>query len=388
MKNTLKITKVILIFFLSLFIISFIWYNIDIAMYPDLRDKTPFIDYILYIIGYGDLAVKDHYLQTGFSIIALFTMSLLSSVFTVSLFELRSKAALMPQIGISCENDRYTANASVKTIGKDIYDVTAVLIAKIGDEIYSESVYLPFIPKKTVQKIKFSLEVGSPLYKYMRSSLEGNGEISPLIITLTYMDIESGQEYKTCAKFSYSKDSADFGYSQKDLWLDIFDYVLSKEFCIDLAKTNAINDEDICISSDMQRTMCAQVNMTSRVSYEPKNFVMACISDLWDNDWRKYADLGCHLDFDYQLKGNITVTLELKYGDANLKVYRHRLQHDNPSNAFSLDLNSAAVNYDALANVREICFTVFYEDTDPQWHSGEFLIKNCALRIPSTEKRA
>ena len=386
MKNLIKLAKIIGVFFVSLFIISFIWYHVDLAMYPDLRDKTPFIDYILYIIGYGDLSVEDHYLQTGFSIIALFTTTLLSSVFTVSLFELRSKAKLLPMIGISCKDDsEYFAHARIKTIGKDIYDVTAVLIAKVGDEIYSENIYLPFVPKKTVQKIKLSFDVGSPLYKYMRASLEGKDEITPLIITLSYTDIESGQEYKSCAKFNYSRESRDFGYSRKDLWLDIEDYLLSREFALDLSEAKAINDEDITLSFEKNNgiqknanLMRATVDMTSRTDYEPKSFVMACLRSPLGGDWSKYSDLGCCLTFDYLVSGGITPTLELKYGD---KVYTATLFGSEGEKHFSLPLKSVDADAKNLSQVRELCFTVFYENTDREAPRGSFVIKNCSLNI-------
>ncbi len=390
MKAVLKILKILGVFFACLFGVSLIWYFIE-AGHSMGGGANSVIDYVLYLIGYGDLQIEDHYSLTLFSIISLFTLTLLSSVFTVNLFELRSKAKLLPTILISESDSLYEAHASIKTIGKDIYDVTATLIAKIGDEIYSENIYLPFVSKKSIQKIKLSFEVGSPLYKYMRASLEGKGELTPLIITLTYTDIESGQEYKSCAKFTYSKEVGNFVYSHKELHIDLIDnYLLKESFAIDLSKAIAINDSDIDLSfektngmSKITDVMHADVHMTGRTSYEPDSFVMACLNDFGDNDWCKYADLGCHLDFDYQIKGNMTVTLELKYGDANLKVYRQRLQQHNSKNAFSLDLNSDAVNYDSLANVRELCFTVFYEDNDPQSHSGEFLIKNCTLRIPT-----
>lgn len=394
MKAVVKILKIVGVFFACLLGVSLIWYLIEMINSKG-EGADSIIDYVLYLIGYGDVNVANHYSLTFFSIISLFTLTLMSSVFTVNLFELRSKARILPTILISEGTSDYESYATIKTIGKDIYDITAVLIAKVGDDIYSEQIYVPFVPKKSTQKIKLSFDIGSPLYKYMRASLEGTTDLTPLIITLTYTDIEGGQEYKSCTKFNYSNDKKDFAYSHKELPLYIDDYLLCEEFCFDLSKIRAINDEDITINFDktncMQKgvnEMHASVNMTSRRDYEPKSFVMACLGDFDETDWRKYADLGYHLDLEYQVSDGITVTLELKYGDKNLKVYRQSLHHEGREKHFTLDLNSPVISYDALANVREICFTVFYEDTDEHTHCGEFGVKNCALRLLAPVKKA
>lgn len=392
MKAFLKILKILGIFFGCLMAISLVWYLIE-SVNSTGDGANSVVDYVLYLIGYGDLEIKNHYSLTVFSVISLFTLTLMSSVFTVNLFEIRSKAKIMPTISLSEGPKDYEAHASIKTIGKDIYDVTAVLIAKVGDELYSEEIYVPFVPKRTVHKLKLSFDIGSPLYKYMRAKNNGASDLTPLIITLTYTDIEGGQEYKSCAKFNYSKGTGDFGYARKDLWLDIEEYLCCSEFSLDLAKAAPINDEDISLTFEktngMQKhtnVIHASVNMTSRSDYEPKSFVMACLSDFGETDWRKYADLGYHLDLEYLVQGRMTVTLEFKYGDKNLKVYRQSLHAEGQAKHFSIDLSSDAINYDELANVRELCFTVFYEDTDPDTRCGEFTVRNCALRLLDTVK--
>ena len=200
MKAILRILKIILTFFACLFAISLIWYIFE-SQKINSAEKIPFIDFVLYLIGYGDLDIYDHYSQTVFSVISLFTLTLMSSVFTVSLFEIRSKARLLPNINITETNGIYTAEANLKTSGKDIYDVTATMIVKTDDDLLSEEIYIPFVARKSTQKIPLSFEVGSPLYKYMRAVLENKARETPIIITLSYTDIDSGQEYKSCGKF-------------------------------------------------------------------------------------------------------------------------------------------------------------------------------------------
>lgn len=383
MKAILRILKIILTFFACLFAISLIWYIFE-SQKINSAEKIPFIDFVLYLIGYGDLDIYDHYSQTVFSVISLFTLTLMSSVFTVSLFEIRSKARLLPNINITETNGIYTAEANLKTSGKDIYDVTATMIVKTDDDLLSEEIYIPFVARKSTQKIPLSFEVGSPLYKYMRAVLENKDSETPIIITLSYTDIESGQEYKSCGKFIYGGEKENFTYSHKELAPDVKDYLVNKVVDLSLVTAEPINSEDIKLTFTKgglgRFDMNAAVNMTTHQSYDPGSFVMACINDLPDTDWRKYADIGYALTFDYYVKGNMTVTMELKYGEGNTKVFRDKLRPSAKDQHYCLDLKSEKLNYESLANVRELCFTVFYKDTDPTSHKGNFTIKNCTLR--------
>ena len=383
MKAILRILKIILTFFACLFAISLIWYIFE-SQKINSAEKIPFIDFVLYLIGYGDLDIYDHYSQTVFSVISLFTLTLMSSVFTVSLFEIRSKARLLPNINITETNGIYTAEANLKTSGKDIYDVTATMIVKTDDDLLSEEIYIPFVARKSTQKIPLSFEVGSPLYKYMRAVLENKASETPIIITLSYTDIESGQEYKSCGKFIYGGEKENFTYSHKELAPDVKDYLVNKVVDLSLVTAEPINSEDIKLTFTKgglgRFDMNAAVSMTTHQSYEPGSFVMACINDLPDTDWRKYADIGYALTFDYYVKGNMTVTMELKYGEGNTKVFRDKLRPSAKDQHYCLDLKSEKLNYESLANVRELCFTVFFKDTDPTSHKGNFTIKNCTLR--------
>ena len=383
MKAILRILKIILTFFACLFAISFVWYIIE-SYRLDGAEKIPFIDFVLYLIGYGDLDIYDHYSQTVFSVISLFTLTLMSSVFTVNLFEIRSKARLLPNINITETNGIYTAEANLKTSGKDIYDVTATMIVKTDDDLLSEEIYIPFVARKSTQKIPLSFEVGSPLYKYMRAVLENKARETPIIITLSYTDIDSGQEYKSCGKFIYGGEKENFTYSHKELAPDVKDYLVNKVIDLSLVTAEPINSEDIKLTFTKgglgRFDMNAAVSMTTHQSYEPGSFVMACINDLPDTDWRKYADIGYALTFDYYVKGNMTVTMELKYGEGNTKVFRDKLRPSAKDQHYCLDLKSEKLNHESLANVRELCFTVFYKDTDPTSHKGNFTIKNCTLR--------
>jgi hypothetical protein len=47
---------------------------------------------------------------------------------------------------------------------------------------------------------------------------------------------------------------------------------------------------------------------------------MAVTSDLLGNNWTTYADMGCFLKFDYQVEGDLAVTMELKYGSSKFSA--------------------------------------------------------------------
>ena len=104
LKAAWKILKIVLVFFLFLGVIALVWYAIEIATLGKDETAVPFVDFILYLLGFGDVDSKDHYLQTAFSTLGLFAVTLLSSVFTVNLFDLRSKVKISPTIIIKNKN--------------------------------------------------------------------------------------------------------------------------------------------------------------------------------------------------------------------------------------------------------------------------------------------
>ena len=159
MKAIWKISKIILSFFLALAIIALIWYGAELATCQNGEEAVPFIDFILYLLGFGDIDSKDHYMQTLFSTLGLFTVTLLSSVFTVSLFELRSKVKISKKIRIESKN---RATLELKAAGKDIYNLSATLISKCGEELTTEAgeeELFKFTFKMLDTKSKFSLTV-------------------------------------------------------------------------------------------------------------------------------------------------------------------------------------------------------------------------------------
>lgn len=392
MKPIWRILKIVLVFFLSLAMIALAWYAIEMATLGKDESPVPFIDFILYLLGFGDLDSKDHYLQTAFSILGLFAVTLLSSVFTVNLFELRSKVKISSRIIIK---SKHQAKLELKAAGKDVYNLTATLISKCGQDVTTEEQVYPFIAKKSLQEVRFDIAPGTPIYKYLRAAFLNN--VDPqLILTVAYTDIESGQEYMMAQKYQYSPDKKKeivFSGDESEehdtnLESKVREYIEGNSFPIDFSSVFACNEEDIdltCGYQDSQinltkdQAFSAAVHMNSDKVYQPGTFTMAVTKDLLDNDWSTYHDLGCTFKFDYMVKGDIAVTMELKCGPQNAVRKVEKLYPSDVFKTFSLKLDS--LNPEDLKHISELCFTVFYKDVDPENPVGSFVVKNCVLQV-------
>lgn len=393
MKAIWRIVKIILVFFLSLAIIAFAWYAVEIATLEKAETPVPFIDFILYLLGFGDLDSNDHYLQTLFSTLGLFSVTLLSSVFTVNLFELRSKVKIAPMIIVKSKN---CASIMLKASGKDVYNLTATLIAKCGNEVSTDEQVFPFILKKTLQELEFDIAPGTVIYKYLRTVYLKKDENPQLILKITYTDIESGQEYSMAQKYQYfgnknrnivfCKDKSD--NHNESFEKSVRESIENNTFNINLASIWPCEAEDIDISYGYQddkivlsqkETFTADIHMNSNRTYEPQTFTMAVTNDLLENDWSTYYDLGCALKFDYKIIGDLAVTIELKYGTTNTIKYEQILHPKNKFQTFTLELQK--FNREELKNIKELCFTVFYKDVNPKAPFGRFIIKKCVLEV-------
>lgn len=392
MKAISKILKIIIAFFFSMTIIALVWYVVEFATLEKNESLVPFIDFVLYLLGFGNMDSSNHYVQTVFSTLGLFSVTLLSSVFTVNLFELRSKVKISPVIVIRSKNH---ANIILNATGKDIYNLTATLIAKCGQDILTTEQVFPFVPKKSFQELDFDIEPGSVIYKYLRAIyLEDNNP--QLILKVTYTDIESGQEYSMAQKYQYSIDknqdivfSDDMSGKHNELLERIVkESIEENTFDIDLSLVQPCEAEDIDIILGYKDdktvlspkdAFAANVHMNGSRVYTPDTFTMAVTKELLENDWTIYSDLGCVLKFDYYIDGDIAVTMELKYGVDNVIEHKQILRANKSFKTFKLSLQE--LNREELKSVRELCFTVFYKDVNCQNPVGSFVIKRCVLEV-------
>ena len=182
-------------------LLSAVWYVIDVykfacagnglADYPD-----SFFSFLMFIIGYGDVATTSYKWKAIMSVIGLLSVSLLSSIFTVSLFEFRSKMSIKSKmlIGDKDKNNHF-ALIHIRSKWTDIYNLKLTLLVSCGNEVISEEKYIPFIPKHTDKTIYYNIAPGTVVYKYLRSFFKTGTVIPILVLTAVYTDIGNGQEY-------------------------------------------------------------------------------------------------------------------------------------------------------------------------------------------------
>lgn len=389
MKGIWKIVRIILVFFLSLAVIALAWYAIEMSSLQPGESAIPFIDFVLYLLGFGDLTLEDHYLQAVFSTLGLFAVTLLSSVFTVNLFELRSKVRIGSHLIIKSKR---SAKVELRSAGRDIYDLTAKLICKCGRDVTAEEQQFPFVAKKSSQELTFEIVPGSVIYKYLRAEYLDPACEPQLILTVTYTDIETGQEYTMAKKYQYTCDrKSQILFDQThspELEAAVRQNVESGTFYINLASVVPCNAEDIDLTYgdksapqklSQKQAFRAAVHMDSHKTYVPGDFTMAVTKDLLGNDWTTYYDLGCALKFSYKVEGDMAVTMELKSGAANRIIKTKKLRGSDEFADCVLDLRS--FSREDLEQVSELCFTVFYKDVDPRDPTGSFTIRNCMLQV-------
>jgi len=174
MKKIYRILKITGVFFAFLLSVSYIWFLIESAISPEINNVA-YMDYLLYLLGYGELDIPDLFGKSFFSIIGLLSLTLLSSVFTVSLFDWRSKLILSDRIVVWDKNPTtHLASALLRCKQRDIYNIRINLIVHCEKDTYSEEYYIPLIPKNTSHFVDFEIAPGTALYKYLRLYLRTN----------------------------------------------------------------------------------------------------------------------------------------------------------------------------------------------------------------------
>ena len=381
----------------------------------DPSQAIPFIDYVLYLLGYGEVNIENHYSKTFFSVLSLFVLTLLSSVFTVNLFDLRGKVKVSSKMIVWDKNDvNHFASIYVKTGGKDVYNIKITIILSDGNIVKTEEKFIPFIPKRMSRRVDFKVFPGTVCYEYLRNIIKGTVSTPILLATVIYTDIDNGQEYTICRKYNYVKgivfdDNSNLACDYEKVSYRLFnkigcesyeinqktrEYIDNNSFLINLKQAVPINAADIDLyygyssenSSgvvfDSERAFTACVHMDNKDNYSPDDFTMVCVSRPLNGNWSAYHEMGCRLTFDCLVEGNISLTLELKYFDNETgeeKKYEQIFLNQNCFESYSLDLKK--FNQEDMKNIKELCFTVFYKNISSNIPTGSFTITNCMLEV-------
>lgn len=423
MKKSIKPLMTVIIFMILLLLITLIWYRIESGQSSDEIPINSFEDFLIYLLGYGDIQLPNIFSKTVFSIVSLLGLTLFSSIFTVNLFERWDKIKIEPKIFIWNKKSKTNVASVILTNGKkDMYNLNAKLILSYRSQVQTEEKYIPFISKKDIKSLEFNIAPGTVVYNFLRYNLKGDAVKPVLVFTAAYTDISKGHEYTVCKKYQYfDKNRSDIFFSPNSVFKAPYEqishhilkeiekkadpglekkvqnYILNNSFNIDLSSAIPINAEDIDISYGYSlnnfdlppnKAFEAKVHMTERVSYNPSDFCIACVVGPLGSDWIKYYDLGCSLNFNYFIDSNITVTLEIKCAlldsDKENTIFFNLMPNDD-FEKFTLKLNK--YEREMFRTVSELCFTVFYKNTDAENHTGHFVISSCALEIEEEVKR-
>ena len=143
-KRIKKLVLIVSVFIISAIALSLIWYSFDYFDYISSVEnvgKYPhsFFEFLQYIIGYGEVDVKNPIVKTVMSVAGLLFVALLSSVFTVNLFEWRNSASISSKF-VVCDDqwNQSFACVQLKSNLKDIYNIRVTLIMSCGSTVLSE----------------------------------------------------------------------------------------------------------------------------------------------------------------------------------------------------------------------------------------------------------
>lgn len=404
MNKATKLIKIIGIFLISLFIITFIWYFIERATGSNSADS--FAEFLMYLLGYGEVKSKFILSKTVFTVIGLLSVTLLSSVFTVSLFDLRRKLKISPDI-IIAENE---ANSFSYTIAmasnrKDIYNIQLRLICDTDDEVCYEDFFVPYLSKSSkIKLINKDVLPGTVIYDYLRAAIAKNNNSACLLLVASYIDMGNGQEYTICNRYRYDEEKFIFVHRESENILcdytDLSDNLIKKieqtsdeeikaragsfirndSFSADLSQIATICSEDIDVTKE-GGNFTADFHMNSREEYKPDDFCMLCLPKPFGGDWSIYRKLGGSLEFDYRVSEGTSILVEIK-GEHKIKLpYTDHLELKPTKGTEHFSFDFSGYEQNQLKNIEEICFTVFYKNTSKNTHSGSFMISDLNVKI-------
>ena len=392
-EKVIKIVVTVIGFFGSFFLISLVAYLLDVKL---LNDASCLYDeYLLYLLGYGELCCVNGCFKVIFSIVSLTVLALFSSVCTVGLFELRSKLKIDNRIAIKKNKyGDFTATVKLKNRQKDVYGAKICMIVTIDNKTFSDETQIAYIPKKKFGDAVFTVGLNSVMYKHFKEHLTKNTANSQLVITATYTDIISGKEYTICKKYS-CKNAKDFIFledcnlpvpkkmvSNESARAEFNEFINQNQFHVDFSRAKIVNSKEPDKGpTDSSNIFCEEFNPKS--SYTDGDFQMLCIPIPANENWGVYHDLNCLLNIDVYVINDIEINLEIKRDDGRT------IQIDDIPRLFkglhSINIDLSQYRRHNWENVKEICFTVFYQNVKSTDKTAHFFVKECAFVLPKSE---
>lgn len=395
-----KVFLIILIFSVLILTISAGWCLFDcytfihngntIQSYPNTLQQ-----FILYLIGYGELTTSNETLKLCSTVLGLFTLTLLSSALTVSLFDWNNKISSSKNIVMLIRPRKNINGAFLLSTGtRDLYDVRITLHLTDGYTNFEEYRNISFMSKQTKIPIYFSAELGSVLYRFAYNSIRKPEELTTLVCLISYIDSKSGQSFTECKKYRYlqkrKSNSVLFINTEKDLSnKDILKLFSKKEY------RNITSDKLLSeFTLDYHFDLLSAIPIRTPIKYESNgsvisgkikfdgntsntdDFQMIAFPNMIHKDWRIFYDYSCQLSFDVLVKGNITLVFEFKNTDEkNILFQTPEFVTSRQWYHYTLDFKD--LNRDQLSSIKELCFTV---KDDGKSKTGSISITNLVIK--------
>lgn len=419
LKKVKRILLIVLIFICFSLIATYAWYIIERAVFNNTNaSNLGFGNFLLYLFGYGDIDEVNLTFKLIYSIIGIMALALLSSVFTVSLFEWKNKLIISEKMLVWDDRaSEHFASIFIENKYRDIYKLTLTMHLSTGNNSVFEERFIPYVSKNSMQLINYKIETGSILYKYLRDVIKF-GYNSTLTLIASYIDSGNGQEYYLCNKYQFTKDKNNqiiINNNEKVHNLDVekknikeFNSLLQAEnqqyadyiseeiksdgFSIEISKAQAIRDENIDVYYGKAPTtnkkafdtsiinpntvITSEIHFKKKKEDDPNDFGMLLIKRPFDGDWQKYYDLNCVLTFDIYVSVGMVVSLEMK--DSRGALIINPMPKFYPKSGFenyTYELNT--MQREKWSDVDEMCFTVLRKDTKAD--NGEFSLIGCEL---------
>lgn len=383
-EKTKKIAIIFSILVSVFLLITLIGYIIEIKFLGD--SMYSYIDYLVYLLGYGSLDNVNVWFRLFFSVGSLLALTLLSSACTVTWLESRRILKLENRIVIS-KNDEgdFVAKLRLSSKKRDIYGAKVSLVVNTYGKSFSEETELAYIPKNQFSDAVFTVGLNSVIYKHFSEFYKNPSNVSDLVATVTYSDMLSGTEFTVFEKFA-CKNSSDFVFDEnlqenniKEIFLD---FIRQSKFDVDFSNAQILDSKrpNRILYTENQ---CFNVNFTSNVDYNESDFQMLYMPVPEVTEWGAYYDMNCKFQIKLSITEGMTVEVEIKKNDGSILNLgdKNRLTSENSS----LIINLLEYKRSTWENIKELCFTVFYKDVKNLEKSAKITVEECAFILPKAK---
>ena len=236
-----KIKKFVITFSILVFIFlitTLLGYVIEVRILGE--SMYSYLDYLLYLLGYGSLDSVNLWFRLFFSIGSLLALTLFSSACTVTWLESRRILQLDNKIVITKNEDgEFIAKLRLSSKKRDIYGAKITLLVNINGKSYSQETEVAYIPKNHKHDANFTIELNSVIYKYFSEFNKNPSKVSELVATVTYSDMLSGTEFTAFEKFD-CKNPLNFIYDSRE---NFFEFVNQSKFAVDFSSAQILDSK-------------------------------------------------------------------------------------------------------------------------------------------------